>query len=504
MGIGVAAVGTQTREIFFNPGAGLSEEEYKFVMAHELLHVGLRHDVRRSGRDPYVWNIACFPAGTWTGEAVPIEEIAPMRRNLVGALIAIDSQNARVTCTPKHPFYMRKRMGGRYPVKLSEPMWVEAHDVRSGDYLLVPRIRDTLDDTSIDLSAFITDGSDSLGRRTFGNRAVKSIPLDEETAWLIGLYVAEGSASPTVRFSLSAKETEIAERVIGILRRIGYSASVSVVETRLTVSAGTTVFGGWLKAHCGHNAHTKHIPRVILNHVNPKIRRAFLAGLVVGDGHVRKQTASRTTVAMIGSVSERLVCDVALLLAQDGIGGSRGILLRGPRKIGKSTTQRNVVLHIFRWNPDGIARTERIFNGRTLASHSIPWRADEYGVWYPVRSIRSQPFEGEVYNMTTADHTYIANTFLAHNCDYVINAWLIEMRIGVMPKIGALHDRELQGESAESIYDRIVTDMRRFRRLATMRGVGVSDILERNGPEWWTLGEGLPLDDFYRNALGRG
>ena len=88
--------------------------------------------------------------------------------------------------------------------------------------------------------------------------------------------------------------------------------------------------------------------------------------------------------------------------------------------------------------------------------------------------------------------------------DYVINAWLIEMRIGVMPKIGALHDPELKGESAESIYDRIVTDMRRFRRLATMRGVGVSDILERNGPEWWTVGEGLSLDDFYRSALGQG
>jgi hypothetical protein len=473
-------------------------------MAHELLHVGLRHDVRRGGRNPFYWNIACFPAGTWTGEGAPIEDIATMRRNFVGDLISIDAQNARVACTPEHPFYVRKRKGVSYPIKLSEPTWVEARDIQSGDYLLVPRIREKIEDTSIDLSAFVTDGSDSLGRRTFGNRAIKSIPLDEETAWLIGLYVAEGSASPNVRFSLGANETEIAERLGGILRRIGYSASVLVVDTRMTVSAGTTVFGRWLKAHCGRNAHTKHIPRVILYHANPKIRQAFLAGLVAGDGHVRQQTASSTTVTMIGSVSERLVCDVALLLAQDGIGGSRGILLRGPRKIGETTTDRNLVLHIFRWNPDGIARTERVFNGRTLTSHSVRWRADEHGVWYPVRSIRSQPFEGEVYNMTTADHTYIANTFLVHNCDYVINAWLIEMRVGVMPKIGALHDPELKGESAESIYDRIVTDMRRFRRMATMRGVGVSDILERNGPEWWTVGEGLTLDDFYRSALSQG
>jgi predicted metal-dependent peptidase len=31
----------------------------KFVMAHEFLHVGLRHDERQQGRDPFLWNVAC-------------------------------------------------------------------------------------------------------------------------------------------------------------------------------------------------------------------------------------------------------------------------------------------------------------------------------------------------------------------------------------------------------------------------------------------------------------
>jgi predicted metal-dependent peptidase len=88
--------------------------------------------------------------------------------------------------------------------------------------------------------------------------------------------------------------------------------------------------------------------------------------------------------------------------------------------------------------------------------------------------------------------------------DYVINAWLVEMRVGEIPQVGALYDPELKGESAESIYDRIVTDLRRYRRLATMRGVGVSDILERGQPEWWTRGAGVDLDAFYRSCLGQG
>ena len=57
--ISIATVDFETEEIFMNTAAGLDEDEACFVMAHELLHVGLRHDVRRRGRDPYLWNIAC-------------------------------------------------------------------------------------------------------------------------------------------------------------------------------------------------------------------------------------------------------------------------------------------------------------------------------------------------------------------------------------------------------------------------------------------------------------
>jgi predicted metal-dependent peptidase len=59
MAISVAAVHEERREIYFNPAAGLSELECRFVMAHELLHVGLRHTARCEGRDHYLWNVAC-------------------------------------------------------------------------------------------------------------------------------------------------------------------------------------------------------------------------------------------------------------------------------------------------------------------------------------------------------------------------------------------------------------------------------------------------------------
>ena len=89
-------------------------------------------------------------------------------------------------------------------------------------------------------------------------------------------------------------------------------------------------------------------------------------------------------------------------------------------------------------------------------------------------------------------------------CDYVINGWLVEMGLGELPKIGVLYDPELKGLSAEAIYDRIATDMRRYRKLATLRGCGAGDMLERGQPDWWAVGDGVGLDDFYRRALGQG
>ncbi|MGW2963688.1 vWA domain-containing protein [Streptomyces sp. NPDC001220] len=85
-------------------------------------------------------------------------------------------------------------------------------------------------------------------------------------------------------------------------------------------------------------------------------------------------------------------------------------------------------------------------------------------------------------------------------CDYVINGWLVEMRVGTMPE-GLLHDPELKDLSAEEVYDRIAVDLRRMRRLATLRGKGRGDVL---GAPLGPPGACVDLDEFYRRGLGQG
>ena len=89
-------------------------------------------------------------------------------------------------------------------------------------------------------------------------------------------------------------------------------------------------------------------------------------------------------------------------------------------------------------------------------------------------------------------------------CDYVINGWLHEMHLGEMPTFGGLRDAELQGLSADAVYDRLVTDLRRNRKLATFGGISACDMLEGSTRDWWTRSDCISLDDFYRRALAQG
>ncbi|WP_344599963.1 vWA domain-containing protein [Streptomyces glaucus] len=58
-GIAVAAVDAEAGEIYVNPLRQMADEEWRFVLAHEMLHAALRHSDRGGARDPYLFNVAC-------------------------------------------------------------------------------------------------------------------------------------------------------------------------------------------------------------------------------------------------------------------------------------------------------------------------------------------------------------------------------------------------------------------------------------------------------------
>ena len=71
-----------------------------------------------------------------------------------------------------------------------------------------------------------------------------------------------------------------------------------------------------------------------------------------------------------------------------------------------------------------------------------------------------------------------------------------------LPRIGALYDPELKGLSAEAIYDRLVTDLRRSRKLMTLRGYGLGDIIGK--AKDCIMSDGVTLDEFCWCSLAQG
>jgi len=427
----IPTAATDGRQIYLNPQfwLDLTPAQRRTVLAHEVMHCVEKHTERRQHRDPYIFNIACFPAGTLLPGNVLIESVASMVSHLDGELIEVAHQGGKISATPEHPFFVRKRKNkvGLTPVRLLAPEWVKAENIRIGDYVCVPRLEryGLRDDAVINLHSYIRNG---ISSRANGNRAVKSIPLNQDTAWLIGLYVAEGSASPSVSFSLGSHETHLADRIKAIVSSIGYSASVSVNGSSMAVNLGTTVLGRWLKANVGTVAKNKHIPDVILRHSDPLIRQAFLKGVVDGDGCT--QVRNGKTWIVVGVCSPSLIRDIILLLAQDGLGARVSTQTLKPRWIGKMYTTVRTVIHNVTWNPDGPSRSMRELNGNVVVSTNARYRTDEHGVWYPVKSTEHYPYSGNVYNLTnTPDHTYVAESVLVHNCDLEINYILEEAKM---------------------------------------------------------------------------
>jgi predicted metal-dependent peptidase len=84
-------------------------------------------------------------------------------------------------------------------------------------------------------------------------------------------------------------------------------------------------------------------------------------------------------------------------------------------------------------------------------------------------------------------------------CDFVINGWLKDMGLGAPPILGLLYDAAFATLSAEEVYDQLARDIRRARKLATLRGPGQCDFFgEEHGPSF------TDAEAYCRRALAQG
>lgn len=153
----------------------------------------------------------------------------------------------RISCTPSHKFPTQRGL-------------LEAKDIKIGDVLQ---------------SCILPEPE-----------TPKDCVIDEDAAWLAGLYIAEGSMSgDTIQITGHIKETERWQRLQKIARKYGGSTTRSIVGNTMSIR----LYGKVLRAIiaelvAGKTAKDKGFSPIVWRYSNSFLR-AMLNGYLSGDGH---------------------------------------------------------------------------------------------------------------------------------------------------------------------------------------------------------------------------
>lgn len=206
--------------------------------------------------------------------------------------------------------------------------WVEAWDIRPGDYLIMPRPKGSKDVDSLDTDSYTFDTSPEFYNDRFqtwqkkrGGTFPRIIPITDDFLYFCGWYLAEGfsnfgTKSRQGRFislSLGAHE----KPYINKLAKIGHDLFGSkpsiwperngAIETRLYSTPLSSMFSKML----GRTCRDKHIPEWIMSLPTKRVK-ILLDAYFAGDGYARKNQQEWVTA------SSRLSSQIDLLLARAG------------------------------------------------------------------------------------------------------------------------------------------------------------------------------------------
>lgn len=318
-------------------------------------------------------------------------------RNYRGEMIKIKAMGLLpIEVTPEHPIMTIEKKYSHYKKFYRDPKWVEAKNIKKGkacgwkQSLLIPRIKGNISIKSFPLEKYRTiHGRIRKDRKIF--------PLDEDTAWLLGVYVAEGSqAINGVSFALGSHETAFIERLREVIRKLNFSPSTVIRGSSTVIILPSVILARAFIEWCGKGAENKKMPDFILYHSDERILKAFIAGHLQGDGCIHKKLGytRHATVSII------LVQQLQLAYA----------------RLGK-------LLSIFVNPPHISVMRGKFINCRTLyntATHECSSNqkhgVTENYISVPITSVEKTFYNGNVYNIRTEDNTYLVSNAVIHNC----------------------------------------------------------------------------------------
>ncbi len=273
--------------------------------------------------------------------------------------------------------------------------WIKPGEIKNNeggykDYLCVPKLKEEKK-VKVDLRPFTLRGHGD--GRPQEQASIPVIEINEDWAWVLGLYLAEGySYNKKVSWCLGSHEKELRKELHKRLTKIGlnhWEDNKKSVPWSKETHVANGPLSRWLKESFGSSAREKRIPNVFF-YLPQKEIREFIDGYFKGDATSKSLYSSKRWKAT--STSKDILVGIQILLAKLGNFG--------------------IIMWLDNWAGRGKSCGTITYAEKPMNVH---WFQDEEFIYVPIRDITKSSFKGKVYNLETEDHAYCLPATV-HNC----------------------------------------------------------------------------------------
>jgi predicted metal-dependent peptidase/intein/homing endonuclease len=418
-------------ELAFNEEwvAGIPRDKMKGLLAHEVLHC-LTPETIVGGTDAEIVNVESGDGVVCADGRMHAAEVVKSR-NYDGEVIELKAQGMLpFKITPNHRV-LRVQMRGwktrddgkeRWNERiLSNMEWVDAGEIREGDFLIMPKLKSSSRKRMISFKKYVYGNEWSVSPQL-----MKGVALTKEVAFFIGRFIADGYTdkhpdSSNIGLAFNKRKKADGEQILKMLNReFGIGARLMWEKKTLQeegvwrIYAGNSVLRRFLREEIGTYAHNKLMPEWIVNHKDINIVKAALQGLFGGDGWIGK------TVIGFCTVNRAQAVRIQRMLTRINVVGKIYVRNEEHKSVnifGKLMSASSRTQYIMQMRDKEIFELmgkKRVFSKRKTY-HYIDL-GDSFGV--KVTSTKRKKYVGAVYNLRTSEENYTANNMVVHNCAF--------------------------------------------------------------------------------------
>lgn len=427
--------------------------------------------LKRGELDLFEGSPPCFIAGTMINTLdgfKPIEDVQigdrvlthtqsfhrvydVMSRIYRGDMYEIKTMGSSTThATAEHPYYVRRK-NGRSKDTLSEPEWVEAKDLKKGDYvgIAVNQLQENPEWEGVERVYY------SVRTNQFEPYdVVNTLPVDDPSFWwFVGRYLGDGwmryhsndasdtnKRKPRAGVFVCCDKTDSGKELSQITKRLdalGMKYKISNQRTTYRIGISSKELCEFLLPF-GRGAKNKEVPGFVLN-MNTDLLYHFLHGYISADGSKLRDYSYKYS-----TISKKLVHGIAHCVNK--------VFGCATAAIGCMTKEKQMaygcnVIEGRVCNVNDKYGTAFTFNQKQITREY--WTDSDGIIWVPVRSVKKYKTKVRVYNISVEeDETYTANNIIVHNCKGYSTAGVreegwnkeVEYSDGVMQRVDDLFD----------------------------------------------------------------